>query len=385
MTVSASSPGYVSAITTIDVTDHETLSLGLSLAAISESGGSAQATLSRSNTDIALPLTVQLSSSDTTEATVPATVTIPAGQSSTTFVVTAVDDLLLDGTQRVTVSANALGYVSTVSTIDVTDRETLSLEFDVASISESGGTAQATLTRSNTDIALPLDVQLTSSDVTEATAPTTVTIPAGQSSTTFVITAVDDRLLDGTQRVTISASSLGYVSTVGTIDVTDHETLTLELPASAISESGSVAQATLTRSNTDMTLPLTVQLSSSDATEATVPATVTIPAGQSSTTFAILAIDDPLLDGTQRVTISASSLGYVSTERAIDVTDHETLSLEWSVSAISESGGTAQATLTRSNTDIALPLDVQLTSSDATEATVPATVTIRPVSRQLLS
>ena len=78
--------------------------------------------------------------------------------------------------------------------------------------------------------------------------------------------------------------------------------------------------------NTDMALPLTVQLSSSDATEATVPAIVTIPVGQSSTTFVISSVDDLLLDGSQRVTLSASSLGYVSTERTIDVTDQETLS-----------------------------------------------------------
>ena len=51
---------------------------------------------------------------------------------------------------------------------------------------------------------------------------------------------------------------------------------------------------------------------------------------------------------TQRVAISASALGYASTERAIDVTDHETLSLELSVATISESGGSAQATVTRS-------------------------------------
>ena len=97
MTISASSLGYVSAERAIDVTDHETLSLELSVATISESGGSAQATVTRSNTDMALPQTIQLSSSDTTEATVPATVTIPSGQSSTTFVISAVDDLLLDG------------------------------------------------------------------------------------------------------------------------------------------------------------------------------------------------------------------------------------------------------------------------------------------------
>ena len=51
---------------------------------------------------------------------------------------------------------------------------------------------------------------------------------------------------------------------------------------------------------------LVVNLSSSDTTEATVPATVTIAAGQASATFTVAAVDDALRDGFQNVTITAS-------------------------------------------------------------------------------
>ena len=338
--------------------------------------GSAQATVTRSNTDVTLPLVVQLTSSDTTEATVPSTVTIPAGQASVTFQVTAVDDTLLDGTQTSIIQAAATGYVSPSASIAVTDNETLALSLSVSTISENGGSALATITRTNSNLGQAIIVSLASSDTTEATVPATVIIPAGQSSATFIISAVDDLLLDGTQRVTLTASSDGYISTEHAIDVTDHETLSLEVLVVVISENGGSTQATLSRGNTDVALPLTVQITSSDITEATVPATVTIPAGQSSTTFVISAVDDLLLDGTQRVNLTAGAVGYVSTARTIDITDYETLSLDLSVSAISEHGGTAQATLTRNNTDIALPLIVQLASSDTTEATVLAIVTI---------
>ena len=108
---------------------------------------------------------------------------------------------------------------------------------------------------------------------------------------------------------------------------------------SAISENGGSATATITRQNTDLGQAITVNLASSDTTEATVPATITIPAGQSSTTFVLSAVDDLVLDGTQRVTLSASSPGYVATERTLDVTDYETLTLDLSVAAISEYGG----------------------------------------------
>ncbi len=72
---------------------------------MSEEGGSAVGTVRRFNTDLSSPLTVTLSSLDTTEATVPTTVVIPAGADRVTFPITAVDDDLLDGTQNVTIVA----------------------------------------------------------------------------------------------------------------------------------------------------------------------------------------------------------------------------------------------------------------------------------------
>ena len=139
------------------------------------------------------------------------------------------------------------------------------------------------------------------SDTTEATVPATVTIPANQASATFNIDAVDDDLLDGTQPVTVSGTATGYESGADTVDVTDHETLVIVIAADSFIENAGAAAttATVTRSNTDNSAELVVTLTSSDTTEATVPATVTIPANQASATFNIDAVDDDLLDGTQ--------------------------------------------------------------------------------------
>jgi len=57
-------------------------------------------------------VTVNLVSDDTSEATVPSTVTIPADSSLASFNTDAVDDDLLDGTQSVTITASATGYTS---------------------------------------------------------------------------------------------------------------------------------------------------------------------------------------------------------------------------------------------------------------------------------
>ncbi len=85
-----------------------TVSVRVQPGAVSEAAGAnaALAIVTRTG-DISQPLVVTLNSNDTTEATVPATVTIPAFQYEVSVPIAAVDDLIVDGTQNVTISANA--------------------------------------------------------------------------------------------------------------------------------------------------------------------------------------------------------------------------------------------------------------------------------------
>jgi hypothetical protein len=381
VTITASAAGYNDGTDTLDVNDHETLAVAINVAAISENGGSATGTVTRSDSDdLSQPLTVDLLSDDTSEATVLAAVEIPANQAAANFTITAVDDALLDGIQMVTITASAAGYNDGTDTLDVTDHETLALAINPAAISEDGGSATGTVTRSDSDdLSQPLTVDLLSNDTSEATVPAIVEIPANQAAATFTITAVDDALLDGTQTVTITGSALGYNDGTDTLDVTDHETLAVAINAAAISEDGGSTTGTVTRSNTDdLSQPLTVDLLSNDTSEATVPAAVEIPANQAAATFTITAVDDALLDGTQTVTITASHADYaVDGSETLDVTDHETLALAVNPAAISEDGGSATGTVTRSDSDdLSQPLTVDLASDDTSEATVPAAVEI---------
>ena len=84
--------------------------------------------------------------------------------------------------------------------------------------------------------------------------------------------------------------------------------LTLGISPAAVWEYSGVGAATgtVTRDG-DLSQALTVNLSSNDATEATVPASVVIPAGAASATFPVNAVDDSITDGTQTATITASA------------------------------------------------------------------------------
>ena len=376
VTMWASAPGYVEGSATVQVQDYETLSLVIAPAEVSENGGSVTGIVTRSNTDTTVPLTVSLRSSDTSEALVPASVTIPANRASASFTVAGVDDSVVDGLQSVTVVASASGYVDASSTVKVQDYESLAIAIASPQISENGGAATGTVTRSNTDVQTPLTVNLQSSDTSEAVVPASITIPANQASASFSIASADDSVLDGTQSVTIRASAAGYYGGSAVVQVQDFETLSLAITPMEISENGGSATATVTRNNTDRGTSITIALRGSDTSEALVPASVTISANQASAAFAVSGIDDSLLDGMQSVTILASSQGYIDASASVEVQDYETVSLAISPPTISENGGSAVGTVTRSNSDIEQSLTVALASSDLTAATVPTTVVI---------
>ncbi|HEY9175972.1 MAG TPA: CARDB domain-containing protein, partial [Verrucomicrobiae bacterium] len=83
---------------------------------------------------------------------------------------------------------------------------------------------------------------------------------------------------------------------------------------------GSNTFATVTR-NTPTTNDLVVTLTSSDPTEAAVPASVTIPAGSNTATFTVAAVNDGTPDGTQPATLTASASGFNSGVAVLQVTD----------------------------------------------------------------
>lgn len=106
---------------------------------------------------------------------------------------------------------------------------------------------------------------------------------------------------------TISASDIG---SPGTASLGAGPSISLALAATpaTFSESATNPAATGTVTRTGPTAAdLIVNLASNDTTEATVPATVTIVAGQSSATFNVTAVDDSFPDGNRVVTLTATA------------------------------------------------------------------------------
>ena len=117
--------------------------------------GAAATTATVSRTDTSGDLVVTLSSDDTSEATVPSTVTILDGQSSATFDIAAVDDSTADGTQTVTVAVSASGYVGGSDTFDILDDEASFIS--VLDDGESGFTQSGFTEQTNAQVSAAYD------------------------------------------------------------------------------------------------------------------------------------------------------------------------------------------------------------------------------------
>ena len=96
-----------------------------------------------------------------------------------------------------------------------------------------------------------------------------------------------------------------------------------------------------------------VTLENLDASEINIPPSVTIPAGAQSATFPIDAVDDNILDGTQRARINARNDAYtfmVESREFVFVEDQEpTLVITLDESSVFENSGFLTGTLSREN------------------------------------
>ena len=278
------------------------------------------------NPALATDLTVSLSSNDPSEITVPASVTIFAGETSASFDITIVDDLLLDGTRPVTVSSTAIGTVAQESApMNVADNEVTTLSFQgLAPIVEGEAevTAQVVL---GMPVSETLVATITPADPRFLSVPTEVTIVKNMSLANFTLSCPDNAYLDGTQAVTISAMLGSLVSGSAEVTVTDDESqaITIEVTPGSFSEAdGVIADAGQITLGGLLRSPRTITVTSGDLGEVA-HASVTVPAEAEAASFDLTVLNDTDTDGTQSVTLTASSPGLVNGQTSILVRDDD--------------------------------------------------------------
>jgi oligosaccharide reducing-end xylanase len=152
-------------------------------------------------------LVVTLTSGNTSKVTVPSSVVISAGQTNAVFDLTIINNSLLDGNQTAAITATAPNYGTSQATILVSNinTATLTVTLPASAVKGAGTLINAGLVTASSVVTSNYTVSLVSSDTSKLTVPSSVVIPAGQSSVSFNLTILGDTLIDGPQTVTVTA------------------------------------------------------------------------------------------------------------------------------------------------------------------------------------
>jgi parallel beta-helix repeat protein len=189
------------------------LKLTIDVTSISELGVAA-ATVSR-NTSTIGSLSVIVSGSDPTEVSLPAVVTIPAGSDSVTFAISGVRDLLIDGTQTLSISVDADGFMGDAKPIAVTDVDPdgelpaspFTISSALATLAENG---QVTVTLVADPASVAREIKVSFSADARLSIPQTLIFPGGASQFAFLISATDDLLLQGDKPISVAFQLVGF-------------------------------------------------------------------------------------------------------------------------------------------------------------------------------
>lgn len=269
-------------------------------------------------------LPINLVVSDPSEVGVPLQVVILAGETNASFELTILDDLDLDGSQNVIITASALGYAVATDLIHLADNESAELELSLlADVTEGSGQIQGMVHAS----AAPTEhipISLVSSDPTEIQVPLSVILSAGQTSAVFSATIINDTLIDGDQVAAITAQVPNWTTGITNVTVHDDESTALVVILPMAIREGSVSPALgSVRISGSLPTNVVVNLMADDATELVLPATVSILSGQTSVDFEVTAVNDAEIDGAQNVLVTASANGFTAGSTGLNVNDDE--------------------------------------------------------------
>ncbi|MBN1855279.1 MAG: S8 family serine peptidase, partial [Pirellulales bacterium] len=300
-------------------------------------------------------LVVSIVSSAPDRITVPASLTIPAGETSVPLTMTITNDFLLQGPEAVTITASVegIGYGARVGRIEVHDDEMAVLFITLpASATEGDGVGVGTILSTAAPIRDVL-IQLTSSDTSEVAVPASIVLPADQTSVAFDITIIDDTIIDGVQIAAVTAHVENWMDGAASMAVFDNDrALVVTLPTDAWEGEGTLAGSGKVTIGGPMPIDLVATLHSDNTSGLEVPAMVTILAGQTSATFDVTIVDDPDRDGAQTAMVTASVPSFDGASAACIIHDNELDRLAWDTIASPQTAGVAfTATIRAKNVD----------------------------------
>lgn len=309
----------------------------------------------------------------------PTTIKIPQGQSSAYFYLNMTDDNIINEDSIFMVKAEGNGYASTTSRIVIEDNEhpSLGISTSKSEVTE-GETFQLTVTASRPS-SHPIIVTLGCEDSKLFSFPSQIIIPAGELSTTFDITSIEDDDINTTSSVAFKVSAAGYDDSNEIIVLlADNDMPKLQLiltPASVSEGGGTNAIIGKVKRIGNLNSKVTIMLSDdSNGLLKYSTTTLTMKKGESEATFSASLVNDLLVNGDRQVNVTAAvymsscdcystdqTEGHISQVITVFDDDGPTLLVAPSASVFLEGSDNNSLTITR-NAGVDKALTVTITS-----------------------
>jgi len=315
------------AIDDVSVTADPTQLVSLELAGTVAEGSGPYTGLVQLAMPAKAPLTLELETAPAGVVNTPATVTIPAGQTSASFEYSVNEDALVTLNRSISFKASAAGLQSLPATLTVTDNDAPVPVLTLPPELREGNTPSNNATISIGQ-ALPVAVTFLLSANPQAelsfSPSTQVSLPAGQTQVSFTVRAYNDSTLDGSIPVTVTATTASLATATASVMILDDEMQVLSLGTSALLLEGTSASYRVSLGGTLLS-PLTVTIQNSNPAALTVPQSVTAPAGSSSVNFTATAVDNAAHDGSRVavLTATATAAGWPTATKTVTVRDNE--------------------------------------------------------------
>ncbi|MFO7907859.1 MAG: Calx-beta domain-containing protein, partial [Pirellulaceae bacterium] len=261
----------------------------------------------------------------------------PPGFAEAALTVKIHDDQIVEGTEQFFVEllpvANASLGASQAVLTDILDNDVSRVSFEAGRLSYFEGTAdiplRITLSKPSTEnVTIPLAVTGTASAGADFTIDNThLEVPAGSTEATVNVSLAEDDCHELPESIFVSMGQVvGAVAgehdskTVTIIDADPHVSLLSR--GGDLTESTGTVELLMTLSaatNEPVVVPLRYSGTTTRGADYTAPSTVTIPAGETSATFAITIADDAVIEDEESmdVVIGDPNVGIVQPPRSV--------------------------------------------------------------------
>lgn len=341
-------------------------------------GSKTRLTLVRSG-NRAMAETATISTGDNGLLAAPSTVILPAGASSVTFDITAVENEVVNSASDETVTVSVNGYAPAHFMLNIEDNE--KADFTITTDKEfyvEGEEIKFDITAPRTVGGIQT-IHLGVDKPTRVTLPSEIIIPAGETHTTLTVQLADDDRPDDEQTLVFTFAADGYTTSKVPVNVDDNDVpeLILTLSPNVVSEAaGPTAIMGVLQRTTLSDRKITMTLSDDSNGQIYYPyTTLTLDKGVETLQFPLGIIDNATVDGDRIVNIRGAirmsscnctaigdGAGVVTTPITIIDNDGPSLTITTSTSMLLEGHSDAAILTVSRNTAVDTPLSVTLTS-----------------------